>query len=613
MDGNSLIIVESPNKVKTITKILHDAGYKNFKVMASVGHIMELADNRNTYMNTGIDVDHDFKMNLRVSPDKVGVVNSLKTAAKKADTVYLMTDPDREGAAIAWSLIEFLKIPHYRYKRVITHEITPQAVVHAIENPIPLEIDLVEAAKARMCIDKLIGYTLSPIARTYTGARSVGRCQSVGLELVADREREIAEFKPEKYFELYLNFKKSGKDYQAKYAGTEKKKVDRLKSKEEVKRVEKLCSKDYIVSNIETKKRKEAPSAPFSTATFQQEASSKLGLGVRDAMSCAQKLFEGLDLGGEHVGLITYMRTDSTVISKEFIPILKEYVEENYGQYVAPRQAKKSANEQDGHEALRVVDPSMTPEKLEKYISDKRVVSVYRLIWQRTIASAMPDAEISETIYTAENNKQLFKMSQKELIKPGFKQVYGVDKDTATEPILALKEKLENCELVSKEKSTQPSARYTEASLVKTLESSGVGRPSTYATIVETVLSPSRGYATLQDKKIVPTDRGMQLAAFLERAFPDLINLNYTRNMEVGLDDIANHRIPRDIYLGRFFFSLKESVDNNTEKLTGVENPKCPLCGADMKVRRSRFGKLFYGCSRFPECRGLLNFKTSVS
>lgn len=615
----SLIIVESPNKVKTISKILRDAGYKNFTVRASVGHIQKLVDLRSTYKNTGIDVNNNFEMNLKVDPEKGKTVKELKALVKASDIVYLMTDGDREGAEIAWSLIKFLSIPKQKYLRVVTQEITPKAVIHALDNPIPLETDLIEAAKSRMCVDKMIGYGLSPVVQTYLGAKSVGRCQSVGLKLVVDREKEIQAFIPETYFDIYLNFKKNATAFKAKYIGTEDKPIDHLKTQNEVNIIKNKCIKDYRVISINSGIKQESPKPPFSTLTFQQEAANKLNLKVKDAMSCAQKLFEGLDVNGNHIGLITYIRTDSTEVSPEFLPDLKAYIDKTFGKniYQTPRQGKTSVNSQNGHECLRCVDPNMTPNTLARYITNDLILKVYNLIWQRTIASAMPNAEISETTYIIENNKQLFKLVSNEIIKPGYREVYSfADKEAngAVKETFKKNEVLKDIKLEDVKKMTQGPSRYTEASLVKKLQDIGVGRPSTTATIIETLLSQSRGYAELKDKKIVPTDRGMQLAAYLDRHFSNLINLNYTRNLEEDLDKIAEGKETRIDFLAQFYKTLEESIEKNYEVTSGRgEVLKCPLCGAPMRIRRSKFGKLFYGCSNYPSCHGLLNINGQKS
>lgn len=610
-----LVIVESPTKVKSVSEILKKAGYKKAMVAASVGHIIELKDGGPCF-NSGIYPDKDFEMKLAISADKAKVVANLKPLIKAAEYVYLMTDGDREGEVISWSLIEFLKIPKSKCRRAITHEITPKAVIAAIENPMTLNMNLVNAGKSRMMLDKLIGYGLSPAARKCIGAKSVGRCQSVGLALVVDRENEILNFVPERFYTLSLSYEKYDREFIAKYAGTDGKRDNKFTDVDELQKVMDAClPNNYYVSDISTVSRLEYPKPPFCTATFQQEASSKLGLSVKAAMSNAQKLYEGISVGGQHVGLITYMRTDSTELAAEFLPELKTYIETRYGSgmYHTPKVGKKTGSEQDGHEALRVVSVDMTPEKLQTYISNDILLKVYKLIWQRTVASAMPPAEIAETTYTIQNNGQYFKYVDKLITKPGYRlaappQYVSIDCIPATDFVVG--EKLEKTKLVKEEDSTKPKSRYTEAALVKELQSREIGRPSTYATIVETILSASRGYAELDDKKIVPTERGMQLAAFCNRAFPNIINYDYTKQMELCLDKIANGELNWLDYMKAFYSDLVYTIEHNPEtEYYQSEKKVCPLCGAPMVIRRNRFGKLFYGCSKYPACHGLENIK----
>ena len=601
-----LVICESPNKCSHIREYLKKAGYQ-VNVMASVGHIMHLADG-GTYYNSGVTPTKDFELNLKISEDKYKVVQELKTAAKAADIVYGFSDGDREGEVISWSLLKFLGIPKTKFRRAITHEITPKAVVKAIENPIKLDENLVDAGLARMSLDKMIGYRLSPISKTYVGARSVGRAQSVGLKLVADREREIQNFIPETYFDLYVNFKKNKIDFKAKYVGTTEKPVDHLKSQKEVDIVKALCTKDFTIQGIDKKEKQEAPKPPFTTPNFQQEAASKLGLSVKDAMSCAQKLFEA--------GRITYHRTDDDAISPEFIPVLESYIKTTYGakSYKKPRVGKKSGDEQAGHECLRITDPAMTPDKFDSIEPNKLLCKVYKIIWQRTIAACLPNAVFSETGYLIDNNGQKFLLASKELIEEGFKTVYSYQEEDEKSDNEVVKETFEkgevlkNCKLEDTKKQTKPPVRYTEATLVKKLQATGVGRPSTYATIVETVLSESRGYATKDGKSIVPTDKGMELAAFLDRSFNNIIKLDYTKEMEEDLDKVASGKLTKLDFLKRFYETLETTIKNNPELKAATTTDKiCPECGKPLVVRRSKYGKSFLGCSGYPACKHIEN------
>ena len=602
-----LVIVESPNKVAHIREYLRKAGYQ-VNVMASVGHIMQLG-NGGPYANSGVDPSKDFELNLQVSEDKYKVVQDLKAAVKTADLVYLMSDPDREGEVIAWSLNKFLNIPKTKLRRAVTHEITPKAVVKAIENPIKLNEDLVDAGLARMTLDKMIGFRLSPIAKTYVGAKSVGRVQSVGLKLVVDREKEIQAFVPETYFDLYLNFIKNKTKFKAKFAGNnEIGNIDHLKTQKEVDKVKSHCIKDYVIEAVKQKEKEESPKPPFCTATFQQEAASKLNLKVKDAMAVAQKLFES--------GNITDMRTDDTEFAAEFIPVLQSFIEDTYGKkaWTKPRVGKKQDNAQEGHECLRVTDPGLTPDKYNKIDVNALNQKVYKLIWQRTIAAALPNTKISETQYLIDNNGEKFILVSNEITQMGYREVYSYKDDDQEEdgPVketFKVGEKLKDCKLEDVKKETKPKPRFTEATLIKELQKRGLGRPSTYATIVETVLSQTRGYAELQDKAIVPTDRGMQLAAFLDRAFDNVINLDYTSNMEKDLDKISEGKATKLSFLNNFYNNLENTIKTNKEIAPSQQQitQVCPECGAPMVVRRSRFGKLFAGCTNYPKCHGIIN------
>lgn len=445
-----LIIVESPNKVKTITDILKKAGY-NARVMASIGHVMELANSGN-YYNTGVDPKNNFEMDIEIDPDKKDTVKKLKAQVDWADLVYLMSDPDREGYVISWSLIKFLKLSKNKYRRAVTHEITPKAVVHAIENPVPMDDNLVEAGLARLALDKMMGYRLSNVVKTYVGAKSAGRCQSVGLKIIADREREIQNFIPETYIDLYLNFQKNSTKFKAKFIGSDQLgNVDHLTNQKEVDSIVALCTDEYVIQGIDKKEKQEAPKPPFCTATFQQEVASKLNLSIQNAMAIAQKLFEGIDINGEHKALITYMRTDDTEFAPEFIPELKNYIVNTFGKekYVAPRKGKKQETDQQGHECLRCIDPTLTPELLSKYISNDLQLKVYKIIWQRTIAACLPNAVYSETGYLIDNNGQKFLLTSKELLEEGYKIIYNYKDEDDSKDSTIVKETFEKGEVLS--------------------------------------------------------------------------------------------------------------------------------------------------------------------
>lgn len=610
-----LVVVESPNKVSAVSKILRSLGYEHVTVLASVGHTTQIKDKKDSFKNTGIYPDDNFRVEWEVAPDKQKVVNSIKTAAKEADYVLIASDPDREGESLGNHIKNLLKLSDKKYYRIKYHSITKEAIKEALEHPEKMDTALCDAAESRQVVDKLIGYSLSPVARAYLGARSVGRCQSIGLKLVVDREKEIQNFVPEYYYDLFLHFKKNDTEFKAKYIGTIDKSVKKIPSHDTLMSIINGCRHaDFTIVEVVEKTKLEQPKLPFCTATFQQEASTRLGLKIKDAMSCAQKLFEGLTINGEHRGLISYMRTDSTEFAEDFITQLESYITDAFGEdkYAKPREGKKQAGAQEGHEAIRVTDPTITPEILATYMSNDLLVKVYKLIWQRTVAAGLKPAKISETTYTIKNAEHLFSMVSNELVEPGYRSIYSVT-DTVEETIresFMKDEVLVDTELHEVAKQTAPPARFTEATLVKELQRRETGRPSTYATIVETVLSTTRNYCTLEDKQIVPTEMGIQLSNYLDRAFPNIINLDYTKNMETNLDAIASGMLEKDAFLARFFNDLTEALENNQENVDTAmqlgEAPKCPNCGSTMVIRRSKFGKLFYGCPKYPDCRGII-------
>ena len=605
-----LLIVESPNKVKTIQKILKELGFNNIYIKASVGHISCIADSG--IYNMGIDPT-TFKMDLKISQDKKDVVKDLLSQVNVSDFILLASDPDREGEAIAWSLKHFLKLPDNKYQRIVYHEITKSAIEKALNNPIKIDEQLVAAAHTRSRLDKIVGYRLSPIAIKQLHARSVGRCQSAGLKLVVDREKEIKEFKPTTYYEMYLNFSKNNVPFKTKYQGSiDKRFSSKLKSIEECDEIAKDCKdKDYFITTKEEKLNNQNAPLPFITSSFQQECASKLGISVKQAMSYAQKLFEGIDINGQHLALTTYLRTDSPIISEEFVPLIKDYIIKNYGKeyYQGVREIKKKENTQEGHECFRILDLSMTPEKLSIYIKDEKLIKVYRLIYNRTIASLMSARKIFETKYTISNGdihnyNHLFELSSKEEVFDGWKKVYNVEKekDEIIKETFKIGECLQNTFLERVEKETQPPARYTEASLIKKLDALGIGRPSTYATIISTLLDEKRNYCKVVDRKMYATDLASSLVDFLDKYFTDIVDSNYTSNLEKSLDKISEGKL-KDIDFLKLFYSELENNIAKEEKDSGVSiDKKCPNCGATLVMRRGRFGK-FLACPNYPKCK----------
>lgn len=609
-DKKYLLIVESPNKKSTISNILKKAGYNNITVVASVGHITRLADKGD--FNIGLDVKNDFEPDYEILPDKTQIVSKLKELVKASDEIILASDEDREGEAIAYHLFQELKIPKTKYQRVTYHAITEKAVLEGIKNSRKIDMDLVNAALAREAADKIIGYRLSGIARKNVGAKSVGRCQSVGLKLIVDREKEIQDFVPETYYELNLKFINNEKEYVAKYIGTEDKKIDQLKDLDEVNKIIEECSKnDYFVNSITNSENKVSPKPPFTTSSYQQDCINKLGMSTEKATYCAQKLFEGLKIKGEHKGLITYIRTDSTDLAPEFEEQLKDLVIETYGKeyYSKVARGKKKANAQEAHEAIRPVDLEMTPEKLSEYLEDQDLLKVYRLIYNRTIAASMSPAIYDVKTILINNDKNLFKLSLSKLKFAGFKTIYKDDDDEIIEVEnidLKEKDKLNNTTLDYITKSTTPPRRYGESSIIKKLEDLGIGRPSTYNTIVKILKDKNRGFCDLQNRSFTPTDLGMRTSEFLDKSFSNVINLDYTAKLETKLDDIAQGKANRVDFLKNFYHSLEEDiekVDKNGNKVPTNKDVKiCPQCGANMVIKKGPYS-LFLACSNYPNCK----------
>ena len=607
-DKFCLMIVESPNKVRTISQFLPP----NIKVKASVGHIAKIKDSG--LYNLGIDVKGNFDIDFVIDDKKKETVKELKELVSRADIVYVATDPDREGEAIAYHLKNFLNIPVKKFKRVTYHEVTKKAVLEAIDHPGKLDENLADAALARASLDKIVGYRLSPIARNKVGCRSVGRCQSPALKLIVEREEEINNFIPKTYYEIWLPFIKDKKEYKAQYKGLikDKKNKPTIEDKEFAEKVVSDCKGyPYVVHDIQSNDRKVSPKPPFTTSTFQQEVSSKLGYSVKTAMTYAQHLFEGINIGGQHVALVTYLRTDSTEMDPEFKETLKTFIKENYGkEYLSGdiKKTKKSKNAQDGHECFRVIDLTMTPEKLSSYIADQQMIKVYNLIYNRTVASMMSEAIITDVDFIIKNGVYKFVYSEHSIKFPGFYKVYDLEEDIVQGLDICVSEKLDAKDLELKEKKTSPPKRYSEATLVKKLEDLGIGRPSTFATIIGTLLDPTRGYCEEQGKALAPTEKGIKLSHFLDQAFPDIVNYDYSAKMEESLDKISKGDLGRVDYLKDFYSDLENQikgsrgVEGEKEKAEEVEGKVCPQCGRTLVKRHGRFGD-FLACPGFPKCR----------
>ena len=524
-------------------------------------------------------------------------------------SIQLLTRIDREGEAIAYHLKEQLKIPNKKLKRCTFQEITKKAVLDAISNPRSIDSDLVDAAIGRSILDKIIGYRLSPLARRSTRARSVGRCQSAALKLVVDREKEIAKFDSKTYYELWLDFEKDKQLYHAQYKGlTTGKTVTTYDDKTAIEKVIEDCKKGkYVVTSIESSDRKVASKPPFTTSTYQQEVSSKLGYSVKKAQQLAQSLFEGINIGGMHKALITYIRTDSTELSEEFVDNAKKYITKNYSSkdYTGVKKTKKSKNAQEAHEAIRPVDLSMTPEIVSRYVNDSQLIKVYELIYNRTLASLMKDAIITDTNFIITNGKHKFVYTEHALRDPGWKKVYNYDKDDLCKCSIGLVEKelINAKKLDLQEKHTNPPSRFTESSLVKTLETNGIGRPSTFSAIIGVLLDKSRGYCEESGKAIAPTELGMSLIDYLDKAFPTIVSSDYTSTMELSLDKIAHGELNVTKFLTSFYADLEQKIKEAgkikpVNSSSFIEGRTCPNCGGRLAIRYGKFGK-FIGCENY--------------
>ena len=592
----NLVIVESPSKSKTIEKYLGS----DYKVVSSKGHIRDLATSGK--FGLGVDIDNGFMPNYVTIKGKGGVIKELKKDVKDSDFVYLASDPDREGEAIAWHLKDALGIKDNNYKRVLFNEITHDKVLEAIKNPTVINDDLVKSQETRRILDRIIGFRLSKLLQSKIGAKSAGRVQSVALKLIVDREREIAAFVPEEYWTITAQFK----DYEAVLFKYKTDDIE-LKSEADANAVLDKLDKSYKVESISKKDKAKKSKVPFITSTLQQEASTKLGFSAKKTMSIAQKLYEGIDLENETVGLITYMRTDSIRLSNDFIKPAMEYIKTNYGDSYAGyvKVSKKKENVQDAHEAIRPTSVLREPLKVKKYLSSDEF-KLYSLIYKRALASLMADAKVSQTTIILDNNDYKFKATGQILIFDGYLKVYG-DYESSEDKILPDIGDSENCSSVGvlpEQHFTNPPARYTEAKLIKEMEELGIGRPSTYAKIIDTI--KERGYVDIVDKKFNPTEIGIITTDKLQEFFSDLINVEYTREMEEDLDLIADgklvwNKVLADFY-GLFEPRIESAFDDMEKKAPEETGEVCPECGNPLVIRNGRYGE-FVACSNYPECK----------
>ena len=613
---DKLVIVESPAKANTIKKFL---GGKS-KVVASMGHIRDLPKSK-----LGIDIENNFEPQYINIRGKASLINSLKKDAKEAKKVYLATDPDREGEAIAWHLAYILGIDVNDLCRVTFNEITKTAVKNGIENPRKIDLNLTNAQQARRVLDRIVGYKISPVLwKKVKRGLSAGRVQSVAVKLIVDREEEIEKFIPEEYWNIYLiaSDKKTKTKFQARFYGIDGKKIE-LHKQEEVENILKdLENKKYIVKEIKKGEKRRTPAPPFTTSTMQQEASRKLNFAIKKTMSIAQGLYEGVKLPNHgETGLITYMRTDSTRVSNEARLAAKEQIEKIYGkEYYENRFYKTKSEAQDAHEAIRPAHIELTPEEIKDSLSSDQY-KLYKLIYNRFLASQMASAVYDTISATISADKYEFKANGQTIKFKGFMTLYVESTENAKEeeftkiPDLKENEEVKKEELTSKQSFTEPPARYTEASLVKTLEEKGIGRPSTYAPIITTILA--RRYVEKQQKQLVPTDLGKIVNKLLIENFGDIINVEFTAKMESEFDKVAEGNENWKSVIKEFYTPFERIVEKVEKELEHVKledevsDIPCEFCGRMMVIKYGRYGK-FLACPGYPECKNAKPFVETI-
>ena len=598
----NLVIVESPSKAKTIGKFL---GSK-YKVIASVGHVRDLPKSK-----LGIDIEHDFEPQYIAIRGKGDIIKELKKEAKNAAKVFLATDPDREGEAISWHLAFLLGIDQNTPCRIVFNEITKKAVQAAIKNPRPIDLKLVDAQQARRVLDRLVGYQISPLLwRKVRRGLSAGRVQSAALKIICDRENEIKAFIPKEYWNITAELKK-GKKFTAKLAEYNGKKLT-VENKEQADEIVKvLKAGEYMVKKVEEKERARKPYAPFTTSSLQQEASTKLGFYTKKTMLIAQQLYEGIEIKGHGtVGLVSYIRTDSVRISDEAKAAAKEYIFENLGAeyYQNNVYSNKKKDVQDAHEAIRPSYIELEPDEIKDSLS-KDQYNLYKLIWSRFMASQMSPAKFMGVSAAIDNSDYMFKATGSKLIFDGFLKVYSPGKEDDSDkllPHLEKGEKLELVELLSEQNFTQPPARFTEASLVKDLEEKDIGRPSTYAPIIATIIE--RKYVNREKKTLTPTELGFIVTQMMEEYFKEIVDTGFTADMEDKLDAVEVKDVEWKDIIRDYYGTLEKELETADKEIKKVEfeveltGELCEKCGKPMAVKHGRFGE-FAACTGYPECK----------
>lgn len=596
--SKKLVIVESPHKSKTIEKYLG----KGFKVVSSVGHIRDLSTSGK--YGFGVDIDNNFKPDYKIIKGKAKLVKELKKDIKDADFVYLATDPDREGEAISWHLYDTLGLKEENYDRIVFNEITKKAVLDSFNKARKIDDNLVKSQETRRILDRIIGFRLSKLMQSKTGGKSAGRVQSVALKLIVDREREIEAFIPEEYFEIEAKFN----DFDAKLDTYNHKKIE-IKKESEAKEILSKLSNAFKIESIDKKEKAKKSKFPFTTSTLEQEASTKLGFTSKKTMMIAQKLYEGINLKDGAEGLISYMRTDSVRLSDEFIKDTYGYIKDNYGsEYVGyVKKSNKTENVQDAHEAIRPTNINNNPEKIKEYLTNDEY-KLYSLIYYRALASLMKDAKVEATTVILDNNNYQFKVNGQILIFDGYLKVYSKYEDSEDKVLPDFSNYKSNVLVANTieytSHTTKPPARYTESKLIKEMEELGIGRPSTYAKTIDTI--EERGYVKVIDKKFIPTEVGIETTDKLQEFFKDIINVEYTKNMEDDLDKIAEGNMEWNKLLSIFYQEFEPKVEvafKNMEKKAPEETGElCPNCGSPLVIKQSKYGK-FTACSNYPTCK----------
>ncbi|MBE6144949.1 MAG: type I DNA topoisomerase [Firmicutes bacterium] len=596
--ARNLVIVESPAKSKTIEKYLG----KDYTVVSSKGHVRDLSTKGK--FGFGVDVEDNFKPDYVTIKGKKKTIDELKKEVKKSDFIYLATDPDREGEAISWHLYDVLGLNDKNYDRVVFNEITKNAVIEAFNHARKIDLDLVNSQETRRILDRIIGFRLSKLIQSKTDGTSAGRVQSVALKLIVDKEREIEKFISEEYWTISAIFP----EFEAELFNYNNKEIE-IHNEIEANEILDKLSNAFKIMNVDKKEKQKNSRPPYTTSTMQQEASTKLGMASKKTMSIAQKLYEGIELEDETVGLITYMRTDSTRLSDEFIKNTFKFIEAKYGSnYVGVvKKSKKTENVQDAHEAIRPTDIKRTPESVKKYLSSDEY-KLYRMIYYRALASLMVSAKTENTTVILDNNNYQFKATGQVIIFDGYLKVFSDYEETSENtlpPFDTYKSNVIVSNEINKEQHfTKPPARYTEAKLIKEMEELGIGRPSTYAKTMDTI--KTRGYVNVVEKKFIPTDIGIEITDKLQEHFSHIINVEYTANMETDLDKISEGKAiwykVLDAFYKEFEPSVKEAFDAMPKKEPEKTGEDCPNCGHPLVIRKGKYGE-FTACSNFPECK----------